>query len=520
MLKIVTPELISRIEKNAYAHGYSESLFMDYAGTGVAHIVEDYLSDFIHQIRWEKEQAKGNKDRCDIMLLCGKGNNGGDAYIAGIRLLEMEYSVSAIQVGDLAEASPLCRKNWETFHNSGGKTEKFSDELRPPSKIIIDGLFGTGFHGTLKDPYASIIQWANHSGVPILSIDIPSGLNGTTGEVGNVAIHANITAFLGYPKTGFFFRDGRNHTGLLQRVDFGLPENLIEIDLNNGVGTGYLLTSEGLKSKFPRLVNNRHKYQAGYVVSLAGSRHMPGAAILASMAALKAGAGIVRLIYPAGMEIELASAPYELIKQPYNYEDLDPLFHEIQRAHCVIIGPGIGLTEEVDSTLRKVFSQLQKPCVLDADALTLHARNPYPLPPNTILTPHKGEMLRLLQDTSHNPESSIDIAFLERCQVYADKHRVTILLKGAPTFILHPETPYFVSHHGDPGMATAGSGDVLTGVVAALLAQGVEPRYAAALSAHLHGLAGEQAAARNTSYCMTASDILAALPSSFVFFLR
>jgi hydroxyethylthiazole kinase-like uncharacterized protein yjeF len=496
-MKIVSPGQMAQLESMAYQEGYSESDFMEEAGSGVALVANDYVE--LHQLSRQ------------VALLCGKGNNAGDTYVAGVHLLHLDYEVVAYPLSPLSECSLLCRENYHRFLEEGGQVrEVFSpqDMAFPKSGIILDGIFGTGFRGQLGEPFASVIRLANHSHIPIIAIDIPSGLNGTTGEVAGEAIIATETAFLGLPKTGFFLRDGWNHVGKLRYVDFGLPRKFIDqayTDLN-------MLTADMVQPMLPPIVRNRHKYQAGYVVGLAGSSQMPGAAILSSWASLKGGAGITRLLFPDGMQAELAASPFEIIKMPYQYSHLDPVLENLNKASATFIGPGLGQSQEVRHLLRQVLPQLTTPCVMDADALTVFAEEISKLPPKAILTPHMGEMLRLLKLSS---PQILDRDFLDRCQQFTQEKQVTLVLKGGPTFIFHPSQPMMISIAGDPGMATAGSGDVLTGLLAALLAQGLETPYAAYLGVLVHGLAGEYAAQELTSYCLTASDIIFYFPEGF-----
>ncbi len=256
----------------------------------------------------------------------------------------------------------------------------------------------------------------------------------------------------------------------------------------------------------PPIQRNRHKYQAGYVIGLAGSPTMPGAALLSSLAALRGGSGMVRLLYPRGMEAELSASPYELIKIPYTYDKPEEIGQLMQKATSVFIGPGLGRSEQIRQLLQTVLSALKIPCVLDADALTLFAEQAFPLPPQTILTPHLGEMQRLLHSPAH---LTLNLELLKTCQQFAEEHCITLILKGAPTFIFQSQKPIFVNTRGDPGMATAGSGDVLTGLLASLLSQGLSCHHAALLGVYLHGLSGELAAKqRQTSYGVVASDLI------------
>lgn len=494
-MKVVSPKEMSDLESQAYQNGASESEFMEEAGSGVALVVQEYVE-------------RNNRDHIAI-LICGKGNNAADAYFAGIQLLQLEFEVFAIHATPLSECSRLCRQNFERFVHEGGRIlEAFTDI--PKNGIIIDGIFGTGFHGTVSEPYLSLIQLANESKLPIISVDIPSGLNGENGIVEGEAIIATETAFLGLPKQGFFLNDGWNYVGKLRYVDFGLSKESI-----NELETAITMLSEDIvKPLLPPIKHNRHKYQAGYVVGLAGSLGMPGAAILSATSALRGGAGIVRLFYPEGMQNELVAAPSELIFTSYQSNQSEEMLTQMNRASAVFIGPGLGQAEEVKALLRHILPLIEKPCVIDADALNILAEDDIKLPQFTILTPHHGEMMRLLKSTTY---SKITEDLIEQCREYAIKKEVTVVLKGGPTFVLRGDHPIFVNPTGDPGMATAGSGDVLTGLIAALLAQGASIKDAAVLGVYLHGLAGEFAAEDMTSYCMAASDIIFRYPEAFRF---
>lgn len=498
-MKVVTPSQMKDLEQQAYQDGASEQDFMEEAGSGVGLVVHEFVERF-----GLEHQA---------ILLTGKGNNGGDAYVAGIHLLHLDYHVHAYQLFPLSECSKLCQENATRFIKEGGLlTElKYDEEIPfPLDGIIIDGIFGTGFRGAIEEPIATRVRQANQSGLPIIAVDIPSGLNGETGKIEGDVILAAETAFLGLPKIGFFLEDAWNAVGHLRYVDFGLDQDYIEEFPEQLV----MLSDEMMLPLLPTYKRNRNKYGAGLVVGVAGSKTMPGAAILASLATLRGGAGIMRLLHPEGMESLLAASPYEIIKTPYNISNMQEILEHFEKARSVFIGPGIGKTEESRTLLSQILPKIKVPCVLDADALNILAEHWINLPEKSILTPHTGEMHRLLHLKNHRP---LDMDFLHRCKQFAENKRVTLVLKGGPSFIFHPGLPIYVSPVGDPGMATAGSGDVLTGLIASLLAQGLTPHHAACLGVYLHGVAGEQAALELTSYCMTASDIIDFLPIAFAF---
>lgn len=495
-MKIVKAKEMARIEKLAYAQGASEEGFMNQAGAGVAEVTQRCIARY---------HAKPL-----ITLLCGPGNNAGDAYVAGRILHEGGFHVRAVALAPFEKSSPLCQLQSRRFLDAGGGITyiKAGDEISlKGAGLLIDGILGTGFHGEVQGLLREAIEKANASDIPILAIDIPSGINGTTGEMGGVAIRASDTLFLGLPKSGCFFEEAWNYVGRVHVYDFGLGAQIIE----QAEADYLLIDDEIIKKDLPKIIRTRHKYQAGYVVGVGGSKGMPGAPIMASFAALKAGAGIVRLLHPAGMEAELASAPYEVIRQGYQEGEEKTILDAMTRASAIFVGPGIGTSPAALAMLKQVLPQANKPCVIDADALTLLATHDIALPPQTIMTPHHGEMQRLLGIKEKLPFNQL----LEKSHAFAQAKKVTLILKGAPTFIFHPDTLPYVCAHGTPGMATAGSGDVLTGMVAAFLAQTHDPLKAAILAVQFHALAGEYAAQKLTPYCMTATDITASLPSVF-----
>lgn len=490
---VVTADEMKRLEKEAFSAGASEEKYMQNAGEGIATAVEKFLI------------APSNTEH--IYILIGKGNNGGDGFVAGEILHRKGFSVIAYHLHPLEECSPLSQKMGKHFAKAGGKMVHLESEPIFEKGIILDGLVGTGFRGAAEGFLSEVIETANKSDLPIFAIDIPSGLNGNTGQVQSIAIKAHTTIFLGLPKIGFYLDQGWNHVGKLVHVDFGLPEKFIE----DADPIAYLPSKEKAAKALPKMERSRHKYQAGYVLAIAGSPSMPGAAMMACLAALKSGAGIIRLFYPQEIQNELTTAPYELIKEGWDLEDDTRIFEEAKRAKALLIGPGMGRTEKTEAAVKTILAKTTLPSVLDADALYVLAQNKeMSLPETTLLTPHTQEMQRILDA----PPT------IENCLAYIKDREVTLVLKGAPTIIFHPHTKPLIIPHGDPGMATAGTGDVLTGILAALLAQGLDPRNAAALGAYLHALAGEIAARAETSYGVIATDLIHFLPEAFEYILN
>ncbi len=496
-LPVVTAQEMARVESLAFAEGASEQRFMENAGLSIAEITEDFVE--AHQLPRKAS------------LIVGKGNNGGDAFTAGLALLDKGFSVSAWHIYSPDICSPLCQQMLNRFQDKGGKIHAIHDESAfafRPEGVILDGLVGTGFKGRAEGILAKAIEQANRTHLPILAIDIPSGVNGTTGAVESVAINATQTIYLEMPKLGFFLKEGWNHVGHLSRGTFGLDKKYQK----QAKPSAFLFDTHDLGKYLPPIKRNRHKYEAGYVLGFAGSKAMPGAALLSSFSALLSGAGIVRLFHPQKMDASLSAAPYELIKEEWDGKSLQRFKKESERARALFLGPGMGRTKTVGQSIKALLAHSSLPTVIDADALYFIAHNPqWILPEQSILTPHHGEMHTLL--------STFDTKASDPIQAYANHKKITLVLKGAPSFIHHNNEIPIIIARGDPGMATAGSGDVLTGMLAALLAQGLEPRTAACVGVALHAIAGEIAAEYFTSYSVTASKIMECISEAFSTYL-
>jgi len=485
-LPVITSAQMKHVETKAFESGESEQFYMENAGKGIAHEMETYLVT--------------PKEAGTVYLLIGKGNNGGDALHAGALLCGKGYKVVAFCLYPTNECSPLSKKMAKRFDKAGGNRIEIFHAPEFDKGVIVDGLVGTGFQGKAEGLLAEVIEKANKSKLPIFAIDIPSGLNGNTGEVESIAIEAHTTLYLGYPKIGFFLQKGWDHVGKLVHVDFGMPEKFSE-DL---MPEAFLMTEKEATDLLPPIVRSRHKYEAGYVIAVAGSPSMPGAAMLSCLATLKSGAGIIRLFHPGGMKEALSNAPYELIREEWDLVDPQRILEEGNRAKAFLIGPGMGRDPKAAKALETLLPRITTPAVIDADALFNLAEREIPLPEKTVLTPHHGEMKRLLKKE----------ATFENCQEYAATKKATIVLKGGPTVVFSPHTTPTIIPQGDPGMASAGTGDVLTGIIAAFLAQGLTPRKAALLGVVVHGIAGEEAAAAETSYGVIASDLIHFIPDA------
>lgn len=501
--KVVLSKEMSIIEKASFQNDLEkEEKFMLNAGAGIALAVEKYVA--------EQDLEK----RC--LLLVGKGNNGGDAFVCGAHLIKKGFLVDAIVSHPLSECSPLSQKMASSFmaqakeseviEKDAGKVLSYEQIKEDPfhnipldKGIIVDGLLGTGFKGELKEPLLSLIQAVNKLDLPVISIDIPSGVDGNTGQVITKAIEADLTVYLGLPKTGFFLSDGYQHVKHLAYVDFGLEKRYID----QAKEDFFLINEEKIKQTLPKISYDRHKYEAGYVLAVAGSSGMRGAACLSSLSALRTGCGMVRLFVSEHLKMHL---PVEAVCSDRK-EEL--ILQEAKRAKAIYIGPGIGREVESKDLIQTLLPKLQIPLLLDADALYLIGTFNISIPKGSIVTPHHKEMCYLLSQEKIDED---EMFFFSKCQKYANEKKIIIVLKGAPTFIFSPDEKPLIIPRGDPGMASAGTGDVLTGIISSLLAQGLETFQAAALGVYIHSLAGEFAKEIKTSYSIIASDLIDAIP--------
>ena len=487
--------------------------FMDKVGKKVAVHIDQYF--------------KENKtlENPTVFILAGKGNNTGDGYYCGQCLLAMGYRVVVWEVSGQQSLSPLCSQKRSDYLASGGMIEIFEGQkqiFESKQCIIIDALFGTGFSGSLKGLYRDLVKEANGAGAPIFSIDIPSGINGDLGfldlepqESEQVCIHAARTYYLEFPKIGYFFGKAWNHIGTLQGIAFGLSETAHE----QARASAFLIDAQWIKSKLPPIERQRHKYQAGLLHVWAGSKGMEGAAALVCRAALRSGCGLVKLAISeqeyqgfSNLDSEIVRLLLSQEKGTFSKDNIRFLCEHFNKGDACVIGPGISREPEIYPVLQELIRNLEKPLVLDADALTIYSENAFSLPETAVMTPHIGELKRLL---NFEGSFSMNKENMQACQEYVEKLRVTLVVKGAPTFIFHPKTVAKVMPRGHPGMASAGTGDVLAGVIGAFLAQGLGGLEAACVGTYIHGLSGEVAGQELGAYSLMASDLIQNLPKAF-----
>lgn len=484
---IVYASHLQDLKRFSVKQGMIEETYIWNVGLAISEQINSIISSF-------------GKKKIAVLLL-GKGNNAADAFAVGCHLRDVGFRVYAHPLFPKSAFSYLCKKILIQFQKKGGRLLDAEQIPLEESGCIIDGIFGTGYHGKrLSAGITKVIVAANRSKIPIFSIDIPSGLHGDTGVAASSCIEACYTFYLGFPKIGFFIQDGYNYIGKLIRIDFGLDKKFEE----NLSPVGKLINEKYVPSLLPVIKRNRHKYEAGYVITIGGSVGMEGAGILSAISALKVGAGISRL-FSSSVNREM---PLEILQSLREKPDI---LKEGKRCNAAIIGPGLGTDSYDEALLQDILHKLKVPLIIDADGINLCARHTLTsFTRRTIFTPHHKELLRLLHREETHPS-----LLLQHCQDFVDKYGCILVYKGAPTWIFCKNLPAIVITRGDPGMATAGTGDVLAGMIGGFVAQGLTLYNAAILGVYLHGVAGEIAASEKTSYSVIASDVILALPEGF-----
>jgi ADP-dependent NAD(P)H-hydrate dehydratase / NAD(P)H-hydrate epimerase len=433
LLPLLTAEETRRAEE-AYSGSLDE--LMERAGSTVAELV---LRSFPGR----------------VAVVCGRGKNGGDGRICARVLRDAGREVDVVEgVGDLGSPD-----------------------------VIVDALLGIGMEGPPREDAARMIELINAAERPVVAVDVPSGVNASTGEVAGNAVHATATVTFGAAKVGLAVSPGHLHAGAVTVAPLGLRPREHE---------HWLVPASALLEVPAKHVRST-KYSAGSVLIVGGSRGLTGAPMLAALAAQRADAGYVAVAAPESALPILESRLLEVVKRPLP-EDAggrllpraaDGVLEAAERAHAVAIGPGLGRSDGTVELVRILLERLDGPVVLDADALW--ELEPFARAAPTVLTPHSGELARLLGTTS----DEVDAHRLDAVRRAASRFGAVVLLKGADTLVASPREGVLVAAYGTPALATAGSGDVLTGVVAAFLAKGLEPRLAAASAAVAHGVASE-----------------------------
>ena len=448
-----------------------------------------------------------------ICIVAGPGNNGGDALALARMFLHtgLKVKVHLIYTGSLSND---CQTNKERllFSYSDNLIE-FNNEFTVPSisndTIIIDGLFGTGLSRPLTGIFAEVVNWMNQSGCRIVSIDIPSGLEGENNvDISKPIVKASHTFSLQFPKLALLFAENESFVGKWDIIEIGLlPEAIRET-----ASDYHYLEENYIKSLLKKRSKYSHKGTYGHALIVAGSRGMAGASVLSGKAALRSGAGLVTVHGCTSNRTIIQTAVPEIIFQTDQFDDFISDVNVLEIYNSVAVGPGIGTKTETADMLRKLLGQLNKPCVLDADALNIISIEKDLLqliPKNSLLTPHPKEFERLFGKCNSSYERMM------KAQEAARQYEIIIVLKGANTLIAMPDGKLHFNSTGNPGMATGGSGDVLTGILVGLLAQAYTSEETALLGVFIHGKAGDLALENESEESLIAEDIISHLGKAF-----
>ena len=446
-------------------------------------------------------------------IFAGPGNNGGDALAIARMLNALNEKTEVWLINPKGKLSPDCEKNLERLKNSNIDLHICSSEFTAPQlpeeSIIIDGIFGSGLNKPAAGLFAEAIRFINNSHAKIVAIDIPSGLHGERNNFDAEGIvHAHTTLTLQFPKLSFFMPENDKFTGEWEILNIGLSSRAIEEQESN---LYYTVKEEIAATVTPR-VKFSHKGNYGHALLVAGSQGMAGAAILAARATLRSGVGLLSVCTPLCNNTILQTSVPEAMTLPHNGENHLCTPPTTERYTAVAAGPGLGTAEETEKALLQLIALCKVPMVLDADALNIISKHPETLgqlPAGSIITPHPGEFARLAGGIKAREEQ------LAKATEFAQKYNICIVLKGAYTAVCSPDGNIYFNSTGNPGMATAGSGDTLTGIALALLARGYDSTNAARIAVYIHGLTGDLAAERNGRTAMTAGDIVDALPTAW-----
>jgi NAD(P)H-hydrate epimerase len=507
-MKIVTTQQIKNIDRRAIrAFGIPGMVLMENAAAAVMTAMEKFF-DGLQGVR--------------VGIICGKGNNGGDGLALARRLrisgvpvrIALLSSFGELKGEAKANLSILRKMDLEIVQNASSRSLA---DIVGWSDVLVDALLGVGLSSPLKGAYAQAVAMINSSGRPVVAIDMPTGIDADTGGVMGTAIKADLTVTMAFLKRGHVLYPGAEYAGTVRVADLGIPAEVAEKE-NISVS---LLDRDSIQGVICRRLSDAHKGDFGHLMVVAGSPGKAGAAIMAARGALRAGAGLVSVATPNNIVpiiqsqvVEAMAVPSaESIEGTLGIGSSEELLKAAVKMSAAAIGPGLSTHHETAQVVRNLIQRLTIPAVIDADGLNalvgfldiLKRANA-----SMILTPHPGEMGRLLGISS----SEVQKDRIEIAASFARKHRVTVVLKGAATVVATPQGWVFVNSTGNPGMASGGTGDVLTGMIGSFLAQGYSASQAACLGVYLHGRAGDLAAEEKGEASMIAGDLIEKLPQA------
>lgn len=457
--------------------------------------------------RWDKSY--------EVVVFAGPGNNGGDALAVARMLSQKGYHIEVFLFNTKDKLSEECQTNLERLKDCGSiYFTEIRTQFDPPTltekHLVIDGLFGNGLNKPLNGGFAGVVKYINASKAVVVAIDTPSGLMGEDNTYNNRQniIQADVTLGIQLPKLSFFFPENEEIVGEWELLDIGLKQSFIDA----ATSTYFTLEEEEISQLIKTRKRFAHKGTFGHGLLIAGSYGMAGASILAAKACLRSGIGLLTVHVPIHNHDLLQTTVPEAIVQTDIHERYFAQPVSLKRYNALAIGPGLGQDEDTALALIEQIQGSTLPLVLDADAINIlssHRNWLKRIPKRSILTPHLGELERIIGKCMDTYER------LTKVKELATYLQSYFIVKGAWTAIVTPEGNFYFNPTGNPGMATAGSGDVLTGILLALLAQGYGQEEACKLGVYIHGLAGDIAADEVSEISLTAQDIIASLPAAW-----
>jgi len=513
-MRVVSTGQMRSIDANAInKFGIPGIVLMENAALAVVREVKNSLTEE------GKKTLQGKK----AVILVGKGNNGGDGLAVARHLIILGMEVAVFLFASPNDLTGDAKSNFDLYQRMEGKTVLVEEgkQIRlfkmalMQSQIVIDALFGTGFKGRVPELIVGFIEDLHKAGLPVICVDIPSGMEADSGKVNNIAVKGNVTVTFGLPKLGHFLGEGPIHTGKLVIDQISIPDNII----NQEKIFAYLLTQEVVKTLIPVRHPQGHKGTHGRAVLIGGSVGMSGAVVLAGRSAQRCGAGLLQIVVPEAIAETVDLGVIEATVWPAkDYEVLTgsswPVIAErLEGANACAVGPGLKQTESFLAILKSILQETDVPIIMDADALNLISRESDLLglrkgKGNLIITPHPGEMARLCGcSVAEVQENRLKIAMSK-----AIEWGVIVVLKGAGTIVASPDGRVFLNITGNAGLGTGGTGDVLTGCILSWVAQGVPPLGAACMGVYLHGKAADLLKEQYGLSGFTASEIADCLP--------
>jgi len=509
-MKILTQQEMRDLEKIAIDdYQMTSRLLMENAGRSIF--------DFLRNL---------NESFSKVIILSGLGNNGGDGFVLARQLYNKDIPFELFIIGDAEKIKGDALLNLNILKkldiNINTIEDKYKirslEQIIDKNDLIIDGILGIGIEGPVRELASEVIEVINSLNNIVVSIDLPSGVNSDTATIENIAVKADSTITLGLPKFGNILFPGANFNGNLVIGDVGISAKIADTIASQN----FIVTRKLIKDYIPKRIADSHKGTYGKASIIAGSRGLSGAAILTCLAALNSGVGVIELFIPESIDLIISTKVVEIITKPLkesqngimDLSSISGIVKGIEESNVVAIGPGCGNSNELFELIKRIIKNASCPVVIDADGLNALSKNIEILKESKtkiVLTPHLGEMSRLIgQSIEEIKKDKINIV-----KKFSQDYNVILVLKGARTIIGLPNGEIYINVNGNSGMSTAGSGDILTGIITSLIAQGVEAEKAALLGVFIHGYSGDIVAEEKGEYGMLAEDIVKSIGQVF-----